>query len=120
MPVIWFHCLKSWSPRRLPNSEFIQAFDNERGPMLDRIIDGRTDLVFDYLSEGHPANSTDRNGVSLIKWCAYYYEWRFSARLGELAPAPDLHSQEALLRQLFHSPGLWGRHGSQSTWETTC
>ena len=40
--------------------------------MLERILDGRTDLVFDYLSEGHAANSTDSNGVSLIKWCAYY------------------------------------------------
>ncbi|MEI8017825.1 MAG: ankyrin repeat domain-containing protein [Schlesneria sp.] len=40
--------------------------------MLDRITNGRTDMVFDYLSEGHPANSTDGNGVSLIKWCAYY------------------------------------------------
>ena len=40
--------------------------------MLDRIADGRTDLVFDYLSEGHAANSMDSNGVSLIKWCAYY------------------------------------------------
>src|SRR6266852_9908725 len=40
--------------------------------MLDQIADGRTDLVFEYLSAGHAANSTDRNGVSLIKWCAYY------------------------------------------------
>ena len=40
--------------------------------MLDRITNGRTDLIFDYLSEGHPANSTDTHGVSLIKWCAYY------------------------------------------------
>jgi ankyrin repeat protein len=40
--------------------------------MLERIVDGRTDLVFDYLSSGHAANSGDRNGVSLIKWCAYY------------------------------------------------
>lgn len=40
--------------------------------MFDRIADGRTDLVFEYLSEGHPASSTDGNGVSLIKWCAYY------------------------------------------------
>jgi len=40
--------------------------------MLDRISDGRTDLVFDYLSQGHAADSTDPNGVSLIKWCAYY------------------------------------------------
>src|SRR5437879_9101826 len=40
--------------------------------MIDRISDGRTDLVFDYLAQGHAANSTDVNGVSLIKWCAYY------------------------------------------------
>lgn len=40
--------------------------------MLERIADGRTDLVFDYLAEGHAANSRDRNGVSLIQWCAYY------------------------------------------------
>jgi uncharacterized protein len=40
--------------------------------MLDRISNGRTDLVFDYLSEGHPATSNDGNGTSLIRWCAYY------------------------------------------------
>ena len=39
---------------------------------LDRIVDGRTDLVFDYVAAGHAANSTDGDGVSLIKWCAYY------------------------------------------------
>jgi hypothetical protein len=37
--------------------------------MLDRISDGRTDLVFDYLAEGHDAKSMDRDGVSLIRWC---------------------------------------------------
>ncbi len=40
--------------------------------MLDRIVDGRTDLVFEYVAAGHPANSTDADGVSLIQWCAYY------------------------------------------------
>jgi ankyrin repeat protein len=40
--------------------------------MLDRIADGRTDLVFDYLSEGHAANSKDKDGVSLIQRCAYF------------------------------------------------
>ena len=40
--------------------------------MLDRIADGRTDLVFDYLSQGNPANFRDANGVSLVEWCAYY------------------------------------------------
>lgn len=40
--------------------------------MLDRIRDGRTDLVFDYVSQGHPANSKDEGGVSLIQWCAHH------------------------------------------------
>ncbi len=39
---------------------------------ITRIADGRTDLVFEYLSNGHSADSTDARGVSLIKWCAYY------------------------------------------------
>jgi ankyrin repeat protein len=41
-------------------------------PLLDRIVDGRTDLVFDYIAAGNPATSTDKNGVALIQWCAYY------------------------------------------------
>jgi ankyrin repeat protein len=40
--------------------------------MISRIADGRTDLVFDYLADGHPADATDSNGVSLIRWCAFY------------------------------------------------
>jgi ankyrin repeat protein len=40
--------------------------------ILSQITDGRTDLVFDYVSTGHAATSTDGSGVSLIKWCAYY------------------------------------------------
>jgi len=40
--------------------------------MLDRIADGRTDLVFDYLSQGHTADSKDEQGVALIQHCAYY------------------------------------------------
>ena len=39
---------------------------------LEQISDGRTDQVFDYVAEGHAANSTDAGGVSLIQWCAYY------------------------------------------------
>lgn len=38
--------------------------------MIDRIAKGRSDLVFDHVSGGKPA--TDKDGVSLIKWCAYY------------------------------------------------
>ncbi len=40
--------------------------------MIDRIVNGRTDLVFDHIARGHSARSADANGVSLIKWCAYY------------------------------------------------
>ncbi len=40
--------------------------------LLDEIADGRTDLVFEYLAEGHAAHSADANGVSLVQWCAYY------------------------------------------------
>ena len=40
--------------------------------MFDRIADGRTDLVFDYVAQGHAANARDADGVSLIRWCAYY------------------------------------------------
>lgn len=40
--------------------------------MLERIADGRTDLVFDYVAEGHPATSRTADGTPLIHWCAYY------------------------------------------------
>jgi ankyrin repeat protein len=40
--------------------------------MLRQIIDGRTDLVFEYLAEGHAPNCVDDDGMALIKWCAYY------------------------------------------------
>ncbi len=40
--------------------------------MIDRIADGRTDLVFDYIAQGHPATAQDSHGTSLINWCAYY------------------------------------------------
>ncbi len=39
--------------------------------MLQRIIDGRTDLIFEYL-EDHPAGSKDQQGRPLIVWCAYH------------------------------------------------
>ena len=40
--------------------------------MIERIADGRTDLVFEYLAQGHAANSADGRGISLIQWCAYH------------------------------------------------
>ena len=38
---------------------------------LNRIADGRTDLVFDLFGSGDPTLVESR-GVALIKWCAYY------------------------------------------------
>ena len=40
--------------------------------LLDRILDGRTDLVLDYMAQGHPATSRDEEGVGLIERCAYF------------------------------------------------
>lgn len=40
--------------------------------MLERIVEGRTDLVFEYVAQGNAATASDANGVSLIRWCAYY------------------------------------------------
>lgn len=39
---------------------------------IQRIADGRTDLVFEYLAAGNAATSADSSGTSLLEWCAYY------------------------------------------------
>lgn len=67
--------------------------------MLDRISDGRTDLVFDYVSQGQPANSKDNNGVSLIEWCAYY---------GDVSAIRFLLGNGASLESLGENLGLNG------------
>jgi len=63
--------------------------------MLERIADGRTDLVFDYLSEGHAATSKDQDEVSLIQWCAYY---------GDVSAldAKDMHGDSPLSWASWH------------------
>ena len=40
--------------------------------MLERIAEGRTDLVFDYLADGHAPSSKTNDGSSFMQWCAYY------------------------------------------------
>ena len=40
--------------------------------LLERIVDGRTDLVWDYVGRGHPATALAADGVPLVRWCAYY------------------------------------------------
>ena len=40
--------------------------------LLAQIANGRTDVVFDYVSAGTAATASDEGGLSLMKWCAYY------------------------------------------------
>ena len=39
--------------------------------LLQRIADGRTDLVWDHVTQGHPA-TVSTGGMRLLEWCAYY------------------------------------------------
>lgn len=55
---------------------------------FSRFTDGRTDLIFDGLAEGHQASASDADGVSLIRWCDYYGDvsaTRFLLSQGETA-----------------------------------
>src|SRR5258708_5497197 len=67
--------------------------------VLDRIKDGRTDLVFDYLSEGHPASAEDEQGTPLARWCAYY---------GDVSALRFLLKNGESLRSLGDNLGLGG------------
>lgn len=40
--------------------------------MITKIANGRTDLVLDFITTGNAPTSESSDGVSLIKWCAYY------------------------------------------------
>ncbi|MEZ6092923.1 MAG: ankyrin repeat domain-containing protein [Pirellulaceae bacterium] len=40
--------------------------------LLRKIAAGRTDLVFEWINQGHSPDSTDQSGVSLMQWCSYY------------------------------------------------
>lgn len=40
--------------------------------LLERIVDGRTDLVWDCVAQGHPATASLADGLRLVHWCAYY------------------------------------------------
>jgi len=74
--------------------------------MLDRIAEGRTDLVFEYLAEGNPANSMTGDGTTLLQWCAYYGDvsaMRFLLENGE--KLESLGSDLGLNGAAFH--GHW-------------
>ena len=73
---------------------------------LDELIDGRTDLVFEYLAEGYPATSTDKDGVSLIQWCAYYGDVSaLKYLLANGAKLDSLGDDLGLINACFH--GHW-------------
>lgn len=40
--------------------------------MMERIAQGRTDLVFEAVASGTAATARDGQGVALIQWCAYH------------------------------------------------
>jgi ankyrin repeat protein len=40
--------------------------------ILDKIANGRTDLIFEMPATGEAPKSIDSGGTSLIQWCAYY------------------------------------------------
>jgi ankyrin repeat protein len=58
--------------------------------LMDEIRDGRTDLVSEYLAAGHSADSADKDGVTLMQWCAYYGDG--SALKGLMAAGAKLDS----------------------------
>jgi len=61
--------------------------DHHINRILAELTDGRTELVFDLLAAGLPANHKDEHGVSLMQHCAYYGDvsaMRFLLAHGEL------------------------------------
>jgi len=67
--------------------------------MIERIAEGRTDLVFDFVAAGNPATTKDSQGTSLIQWCAYY---------GDVSAIKFLVSKGEGLRSLEDNFGLNG------------
>jgi ankyrin repeat protein len=63
----------------------------------DEIVAGRTDLVFEYCAAGNSANSADKDGVSLLQWCAYY---------GDVSAMKFLLANGAQLNSLGENLGL--------------
>jgi ankyrin repeat protein len=65
--------------------------------MLERIAEGRTDLVIDYLTEGQAPGSKTSDGASLMQWCAYY---------GDVSAMKLLLAKGETLRSLGEDMGL--------------
>ena len=67
--------------------------------LISQFVDGRTDVVYQLLAQGHSPSTVDRNGVSLLRWCAYY---------GDVSAMKFLLSQGATLDSLGQNLGLNG------------
>jgi ankyrin repeat protein len=65
--------------------------------IFEQIAEGRTDLVFGFVAEGHSASSADEHNVSLIQHCAYY---------GDVSAMKFLLANGATLDSLGESYGL--------------
>jgi len=65
--------------------------------LLGEIVEGRTDLVFEFLAAGNPADWRDADGVSLLQWCAYY---------GDVSAMKHLLAQGAKIDSLGENLGL--------------
>ncbi len=48
------------------------SFFSRTPTVIERIVAGRTDLVFDHVRAGQSATARDKDGTPLISWCAYY------------------------------------------------
>jgi len=73
--------------------------------MLQRITDGRTDLVLDFLAGGG-APDTLIHGVPLVRWCAYYGDVSaLKCLLTRAAPMESLGENLDLNGACFH--GHW-------------
>jgi ankyrin repeat protein len=66
--------------------------------LIERIRDGRCDLVFDLAAKGSSAAARDSSGVPVIRWCAYYGDVSAirhllaqGETLGSLGPNLDLN-----------------------------
>lgn len=75
------------------------AMTHDVDVLMREFADGRTDLVFDLLAAGCPADKQDQDGVSLLSWCAYY---------GDVSAIRFLISRGANLSSLGDNLGLNG------------
>ena len=73
---------------------------------IQRIADGRTDLVLDHLGAGGSPGAADAQGTTLLQWCAYHGDVSALRRLLEAGATLDgLGPDRGLCGAAFH--GHW-------------